>query len=172
MALRNRKLGTIEALQGQILQETDAGAVVDNERVYQGGSGTKYEDISSQTYKTSIDRIRAASNLNPNIIYITPDGGNWVIDPDDTTSQDNTGTVLVTSDGVRLKRKYDKAIDIRWFGVIPDGVTPCSDAIQLAVDSLQSQKIVFPPGVYVLDKKISVPGDKQFVFSGDGKFEV
>lgn len=170
MAIRHRKLGTIEALQGQILQETDAGAVVDNERVYQGGSGAKYEDISSQTYKTSIERIRVSSNLNPNIIYITPDGGNWEPDPSDTTTPDNTGTVLVAADGLRLKRKFSGAIHIDWFkplGGGADDTTVIQDALDSAPDSsfvindeyvvdglsIQGQTLVSTNGMGCIKKK-------------------
>src|SRR5690606_9438409 len=174
MALRNRKLGTIEALHGQILQETDAGAVVDNERVFQGGSGTKYEDISSQTYKTSIAKIRASQTLNPNITYITTDFGvpvEWQVDESDTTSVDNTGTILVTADGVRLKARTKGVIDCRQFGIIPDGATPVGDALQSMINSLQNETIELHPGVYILDKKVTIPNNKQLVIRGTGKFE-
>lgn len=49
-------------------------------------------------------------------------GGLFAYDPDDTTTADNDGTVLVGAAGERFKRVYSGAIDARWFGVIDDAV--------------------------------------------------
>lgn len=173
MALRNRKLGTVEALQGQILQETDAGAVVDNERVYQGGSGAKYEDISSQTYKTSIAKIRAAQSLNPNIIYKTMDfgvPGEWEVDEADTTSLDNTGTILVTASGQRLKRRINGPIELLSFGAIGDGVTddtiPVLDWLSCGF-SLMASPGLFSVSQISITNKIELYGNLK-IKAGDG----
>src|SRR5690606_21466690 len=170
------KLGTIESLHGQILQETDAGAVVDNERVYQGGSGAKYEDISSQTYKTSIARIRAATEpLNPNIIYKTMDfgvPGEWQVDESDTTSADNTGTVLVAADGTRVKRLFSGTVDARWFGVKGNGIDNDAPIIQSVLDfvaSIGGGDVLIPPGTYKLNEKIQITGSRVRVFGISAK---
>lgn len=49
--------------------------------------------------------------------------GTWRYDPDDTTSADNIGSILVTADGKRVKRIYEGVFDARWFGAKGD-VTP------------------------------------------------
>ncbi len=70
--------------------------------------------------KTTISEIRALSgNLPNNDLYTTDLGqeGNWYYDATDTTSSDDTGVVLVTSDGKRIKREFkDNIIQIGWFG--------------------------------------------------------
>lgn len=43
-------------------------------------------------------------------------GGWWYYVEGDTTSADNTGTIVVATGGARLYRDYDGAIDTRWWG--------------------------------------------------------
>lgn len=44
-------------------------------------------------------------------------------DDNDTTTADNAGTVIVSTNGKRWKRLFSGAIQPRWFGAIGDGVT-------------------------------------------------
>lgn len=61
------------------------------------------------------------------------DGGGGIFspDPDDTTSTDNGGTVIVDATGMRWKRTSDgpALATIQMFGGKPDGTTPADDAI-------------------------------------------
>ena len=76
-------------------------------------------DNDGVVLKVTISQIRALSGtLKSNLFYTTDIGqeGNWYYDAADTTSVDNTGLVLVTSDGKRLKRIIVGFIDVSWFG--------------------------------------------------------
>lgn len=97
--------------------------------------------------KITIAQIRALSGTlsNPNF-YTTDLGqeGNWYYDATDTTSTDNTGTILVTSDGKRIKRIFDNTILPEWFGAIGDGTNNDGTAIQNAINaSSRGNSIVF-----------------------------
>jgi len=51
--------------------------------------------------------------------------GMFVPDPSDSTSTDNGGTTIVSSNGMRWKRQYDGFVQAEWFGVVPGGVVDC-----------------------------------------------
>lgn len=74
-------------------------------------------------YKKTITQIRALTGvLQSNNFYTTDLGqeGNWYYDTTDTTSSDNTGTILVTADGKRIKRVISDAVNVKWFGAKGD----------------------------------------------------
>jgi hypothetical protein len=87
------------------------------------GTGLKYTTVdaiaSGTSYKRTIAQIRVISGILPNNnFYVTDLGkeGEWYYDPTDTTSNDNTGTVLVTADGKRIKRSFiSNELNITWF---------------------------------------------------------
>jgi len=106
------------------------------------GSGIKYPTVDAislgTTYKRTIAQIRALSGTLPNNNFYTTDleqEGHWFYDSTDTTSADNTGTILVTSDGKRIKRAIDGYVLDSWFGTKGDGVTDDSSAMQLFLNS-------------------------------------
>jgi len=49
--------------------------------------------------------------------------GSFQHDPEDTTSADNGGTIIVGADGRRWKRDFSGAVLPEWFGAVGDGVT-------------------------------------------------
>lgn len=61
-------------------------------------------------------------------------GGQYFVDPTDTISQDNNGTVIVGNDGSRWKLAYLTTVSIDQFGAKGDGVTDDSLHIQKAFD--------------------------------------
>lgn len=92
--------------------------------------------------------------------YFTPgDGGagDYYLDPLDTTSADNGGTVFVATDGGRWKLIVsDLTINLAQFGVDPTGAVSASAALQAAVTALTPTggTIVFPPGTFKLDQTV------------------
>ncbi|AYL94567.1 glycosyl hydrolase family 28-related protein [Mucilaginibacter celer] len=69
--------------------------------------------------QTTIQGIRDFTGTITDPIFYTTDinqEGNWRYDPNDTTSADDTGSILVTADGKRVKRIYEGVFDVKWFG--------------------------------------------------------
>lgn len=101
---------------------------------------------------TTIADVRTTLAPAANEVYYVRDRlqeGHFYYDAADTTSADNTGTVLVNGSGQRFKRIIGQAgLDVRWFGAKGDGTTDDSAAIQNAIDSAAPGPIIFPSGTY------------------------
>jgi len=100
-------------------------------------------------YKRTISQIRALTGTLPgNNFYTTDLGqeGNWYYDASDTTSADNTGTILVTADGKRIKRVYSGAVNVSWYGIFANSVSDFTSAV-VTVLGLHNE-IFFPEGNY------------------------
>lgn len=95
-------------------------------------------------------------------------GGQWYYDPTDTSSADNTATVVASVSGGRFKRIYDENINALWFGIIGDGITVNTTAIQNAVHfcSVSKVPLFFPGGTYITER-IWVPSDVTVKGVGD-----
>ncbi|MDF2657565.1 MAG: hypothetical protein K0Q94_356, partial [Paenibacillus sp.] len=86
---------------------------------------------------TTIAALRTNEQPDANLVYFVKDDGKegcFLYDPTDTSSGDNTGTVVVSTSGVRFKRIYETGVNVRWFGATGDGVTDDTAAIRSAVD--------------------------------------
>lgn len=71
----------------------------------------------------TISGLRGSSGQIAGTIFYTVDKGQegfWGYDVADSTTADNTGTVLVTADGKRLKRIYVGGVSVKWFGAKGD----------------------------------------------------
>ncbi|WP_449435296.1 glycosyl hydrolase family 28-related protein [Pedobacter steynii] len=87
-------------------------------------------------------------------------GGHWYYDGSDTTSIDNTGTIVVSTSGARFKRIFESGLNITWFGAIGDGTTDDTIAINKTILTATTGKIKtvdFPSGTYKVSGKILVP---------------
>lgn len=87
-----------------------------------------------------------------NALYPFPSGGGEFVWDATSTAAVIVGMVeQVTGEAVgRWKRKFSGAVHVTWTGAIPDGLTKCSAAVQIAVDNYAA--VYFPPGKFVLDK--------------------
>ena len=95
-------------------------------------------------------------NVSDSIVYQTTDlgGGTWKYDPLDKTSPDNTGTVLVAAGNKRLKRIFQGAINVRWFGATGDGISDQTAFLNLALAASHTQKkdLYIPGGTYLCNQ--------------------
>lgn len=83
---------------------------------------------------------------------VAPSGiaGMFVRDDGDTTSADNSGTIIVAN-GKRWKRAFDGVAAACWFGTKGDGVTNDTVAIQHAIEACAGGRLHFTPGLYLSD---------------------
>ncbi|MDF2713736.1 MAG: hypothetical protein K0R28_661 [Paenibacillus sp.] len=111
----------------------------------------------------TIATLRACTDPVSEFIYYVKDQGQegpFTYDPSDTTSANNTGTVLVSASGARFKRLYTGRAEVKWFGAKGDGTTDDTAAIQAAFDYIAgspSRSLFFSEGVYMISDTVTVP---------------
>lgn len=81
-------------------------------------------------------------------------------DDSDTTSTDNGGTIIVSSNGKRWKRLFTGSVNLRWFGAKGDVTTDDTAAWQNAVlfAARNHFELFVPDGVYKVTAKAVVDG--------------
>ncbi|RKN75854.1 right-handed parallel beta-helix repeat-containing protein [Paenibacillus ginsengarvi] len=143
-------------LSGTVYGEANSGNTVQHS-VYGGPMDPhKLKKLLDMSYVVpiTIAELRTAAALDLDYVYFLNDPGqegHFIYDPLDTTSADNTGTLLVNVSGARLKRIQETDYhNVRWFGAKGDGTTDDSSAIQLAdtVAAAASKRLYFPEGTY------------------------
>lgn len=105
----------------------------------------------------TVAELRSMTAPDASFVYLVTDKGqegHFVVDPDDHTTADNTGTVLVAASGARLKRLLESPyLNARWFGAKGDGVTDDMAAIQNAINTafaLGGGTVFLPKGTYIV----------------------
>lgn len=74
-------------------------------------------------------------------------GGEFIADLNDSTTQDDGGACIVSTNGVRWKRLTSTTASVYDFGAVGDGVTDDTAAIQAALNT-PYERIVLPSGTY------------------------
>ncbi|MDR6550299.1 right-handed parallel beta-helix repeat-containing protein [Paenibacillus qinlingensis] len=94
-----------------------------------------------------LEDLRTELDPNPSLAYYVTNEmqeGFFRYDPNDTTTADNTGTVLVSTNGKRFKRMYEDTIIATWFGAKGDGLTNDTLALQTALNTASGHKLFIP----------------------------
>ena len=154
------------------------------------GLGTKLRlvdaNINARTAYQSVKALRTSnlpSAAAPGVISITDSGkeGDFILDLTDKTTPDNTGTVLVTANKLRYKRRTtDGYINVKWWGAKGDKSINDSPAIQAAIDYAKNRilfpganvrmEVVIPDGAYYLEKTINITDISGLTVRGGGKY--
>ena len=120
--------------------------------------------VELRTYAGNAAQVRIASNGIAGFFYR---------DDADTTSADNGGTIIVSSNGKRWKRLYDSAVNVKWFGAKGDwnGTTGTDDTIPIqATINSGAKSIYIPPGSFLISAPINIPVSSTAIcISGAGK---
>ena len=114
--------------------------------------------------------LRSYTGTTTNV-YIVASGiaGNFKYDSSDTTSTDNGGTIIVSSNGKRWKRQYSGYISVFWFGAKGDGVTDDYQAIQAAITVAFVNNIgtvMLPSGTFNVSKPLYLYGSDNYIRAG------
>ena len=102
----------------------------------------------------NVSALRALTSVPGNVIQLLgystfADGGEGIFlyDSSDNTSADNGGTIFVDAVGHRYYRSFEAGdFNALWFGVVGDGATDNSTAVQNAVNAAAGNQISFPVG--------------------------
>jgi hypothetical protein len=106
-------------------------------------------------------------------------GGKFQHDPDDSSSIDNGGTIIVTTNGDVWKRDYEDFLSVAWFGAdprLPDNhefIQAAIDSFDTGDDVITGGEILLGKGVYNVSKPVHITNsDSQRLSSirlkGDG----
>lgn len=129
----------MSTLRTDTLQTTDSSFTIDVEDIVslsnQFNAVTK--NVANITNLRSLDKTRVTEATTAGY-YTAGDGGNstYRLDPTDTTSVDNGGTVIVGFDGGRWKLVLSPVSSIKQFGAKVDGVTNDTGAWIAALASM------------------------------------
>lgn len=105
----------------------------------------------------NIATLRASTDATISSVFVEgysaagDDGGGWfVLDPTDTTSADDGGTIILDSQGTpgRWKRLVDGPLRVQWFGADPTGATDSASAIRDCIAVANSSKLTGNSGIY------------------------
>ncbi|MDD9270472.1 right-handed parallel beta-helix repeat-containing protein [Paenibacillus sp. GCM10023248] len=112
----------------------------------------------------TLSELSTSADQLPDAAYYVTDAGKegfYLLDMADTTSVDNTGTVVVTTQGRRFKRVYGETIVLSWFGAVGDGTTVETQALQNALNAAAGKRLYIPKqrSGYYLSGQLIVPSD-------------
>lgn len=93
-------------------------------------------------------------------------GGQYYLDPSDSTSADNGGTIIVATDGGRWKLAYTGLVSVKQFGAKGDGTTDDTAAFNAALAAVVAVRA--PASTYNLAGTVNVVQNGQQLM-GDGQ---
>lgn len=140
--------------------------VKDTDEIWYKENGNLYEVTKNHSINTNdtilISDLRNSVIDKNRVLVIDEFKEGWFLyDPLDTTSSDNTGTVLVDDSGKRFKRVYEGLVNVKWFGAKGDNVNDDLLAIQTALDL--HTKIYLPKGNYKISGTIVIDGSNTII---------
>lgn len=137
--------------------------VKDIDEIWYKENGNLYEvtknhsNVSNDTIL--INDLRNSTLDKSRVLIIDKFKEGWFLhDPTDTTSVDNTGTILVDNEGKRFKRIFEGPLSVKWFGALGDNSQDDQPSIQSAIHYgiTNKHKVYLPIGTYRIDQPILI----------------
>ncbi|WP_439684870.1 hypothetical protein MNJPNG_05010 [Cupriavidus oxalaticus] len=166
-----------------ILKNAAGATIWDRDNVDSGGTydGNDLDTIFKSQVNRVVDSISALRALDKTAYtrafvtgyYAASDGGGgpYALDPSDTTSVDNGGTIVVANDGGRWKLQLIGPISVKQFGAKGDNSTDDAQNIQKAitwVSSVGGGEVYFPLSTYLIGTPLTVPASVMLRGTGEG----
>lgn len=130
------------------------------------GEKIKLNDLRNidMCLSVTLSGLRATADLVPEAAYYVTDAGKegyYLLDKADTTTADNTATVVVTPRGRRFKRVIGDTVVLSWFGAVGDGVTVETQILQNALNAAAGKRLYIPKqrGGYYLSGQLIIPSN-------------
>jgi hypothetical protein len=125
--------------------------------------------LAQQTLGTipylTIEELRSGLANDASTVFITNEGreGLFKHHPESTAPDD--GGVTLIAQSMRYVRVYEGAVNVTWFGVIGDGITDNSSAIQTILNNTNFSLIYFPkPQVSYRLRTVQMRSNKNIIF--------
>jgi hypothetical protein len=130
-----------------------------------GFDGTTLDQILMFRLNRVVDSVAALRSLSKILYgrafvtgyYVPHDGGGgaYQLDPSDTTSADNGGTIIVAADGGRWKLQYTSPVSAKQFGAYGDNTHDDTAALQAAI-SAGLAALYIPSGTYLISTVLTL----------------
>jgi hypothetical protein len=132
------------------------------------------EEINAPIPKITTAGLRALGpdDKKADMYLLTDDGKKgtyWKKRGKGLASEDNRGTILVTTDLIVYENQYKGSANVKWFGAKGDNLTDDSVAIKSAltlIDKSQANGVFFPNGNYKISSAV------QTVITGKSNFSI
>jgi hypothetical protein len=146
-------------------QQSDIAARGDNARI-------SLDVPPSYIPYLTISQLRAGAADTSSVVFITdkPRDGLFKYNPSSTQSDD--GAMVLVSSGRRYERVYDGVVNVNWFGIVGDGSTDYTAALQTLLNNVKYSSINFPASAasYRI-RAIKIPSNKTLTFADNTVIE-
>jgi hypothetical protein len=113
----------------------------------------------------TIEQLRAGVADTARSVFITNEGKSGIFKHNVSSAAPDDNAMVIVVGGKRYERVYNGTVNASWFGVIGDGVTDNSAAIQAMLNQTKYSSIYFPkPSVSYRWKSIIMRSNKTLLF--------
>ncbi|MCE6990966.1 glycosyl hydrolase family 28-related protein [Dyadobacter sp. CY323] len=98
-------------------------------------------------------------------VFITDNGRHGLFRYNSASTMADDGAMTIVSSGRRYERVYDGAVNVRWFGIVGDGVNDQSAAIQAMLNNAKYRNVFFPKATASYRvRSIRIPSNSTLTF--------
>ncbi|MCF2503365.1 hypothetical protein L0663_08255 [Dyadobacter sp. CY107] len=97
-------------------------------------------------------------------VFITDQGGAGIFKHNPSSTKADDGALTIITSGKRYERVYSGPVNVEWFGVVGDGATDNTVALQAMLDRADISSIYFPkPAVSYRIKRLNLRSNKTLI---------